>query len=61
MGAIDYQDGSYVCAMCKAQVRVPAGAQVRRGYTTVDASVRESIIFADGKEIHRCTATAPAA
>jgi hypothetical protein len=59
MGAIDYQDGSYLCAACKAELRVPAGAQIRRGYTTVDDGARERIIFANGTEIHRCAAIAP--
>ena len=59
MGAIQYQDGAYLCAECAVKVRVPAGSQVRRGFTTAEAGERERVIYADGVEIHRCTAAAP--
>jgi hypothetical protein len=59
MGAIDYYDGSYLCAACHAKLRVPAGSQIRRGFTTAENGARERIVFADGTEIHRCTAAAP--
>jgi hypothetical protein len=59
MGTIQYQDGSYLCAECDAKLRVPAGAQIRRGFTTVEAGRQERVVFADGLEIHRCTITAP--
>jgi len=59
MGAIDYHRGSYVCTACHAKLRVPAGAQIRRGFTTADHGTRERVVFADGAEIHRCVAAAP--
>lgn len=59
MGAIDFYDGSYFCAACHAKLRVPAGSQIRRGFTTTRNGTCDRIVFADGIEIHRCGATAP--
>lgn len=59
MGAIDYHRGAYVCSVCHAKLRVPAGAQIRRGFGTAEDGERERIVFADGNEIHRCVAAAP--
>jgi hypothetical protein len=59
MGAIDYHHGAYVCAVCRVKLRVPPGAQIRRGFATAEDGARERVVFADGTEIHRCIAAAP--
>lgn len=59
MGTIQYQDGAYVCAACDARLRIPAGSQIRRGFTTAEAGERHRVIFANGVEIHRCIGVAP--
>ena len=54
MSAIAYCDGSYRCTVCQATLEIPAGANVRQGFTTVHDGTRERVLFVDGHEAHRC-------
>ncbi len=55
MSALAFRDGAYFCAACQEQLRIPAGATVRNGYTTVHGGTRERVLFVSGHEVHRCT------
>ena len=54
MGVISYQSGAYLCALCQRKLPIRAGAQVRRGYTTLHDGLRHRLIYVDGTEVHRC-------
>ena len=55
MSAIAYCDGAYRCTSCDEILRIPAGANVRQGFTTVSDGARERVLLVDGQEAHRCT------
>jgi len=54
MSAIAYCDGAYSCAACHQVLDVPAGANVRQGFSTVHDGARERVLFVDGLAVHRC-------
>jgi hypothetical protein len=55
MSAIAYCDGAYTCTACHRPLEIPAGANVRQGFSTVRDGARERVLFVNGQEVHRCT------
>src|SRR3954447_3025534 len=54
VSTVSYRDGLYYCSECDKKVRVPPGASVRHGFTTVRDGERERVLLIDGIEAHRC-------